>query len=45
MNYVEERSQWPLQGPNRGGKKKAKGYEEGEIRSSLLIIDLKDGRL
>ena len=31
--------------PNNGRKKKAKGYEEGEIRSSLLILDLKDGKL
>ena len=26
-------------------KRKAKGYEEREIRSSLLILDLKDGKL
>ena len=25
-------------------KEKLKGYEEREIRSSLLILDLKDGR-
>ena len=26
-------------------KKKAKSYEEREIRSSLLILDLNDGKL
>ena len=26
-------------------EKKAKGYEEEEIRSSLLVLDLKDGKL
>ena len=26
-------------------KKKAKGYEERDIRSSLLILELKDGKL
>ena len=26
-------------------KKKANSYEEREIRSSLLILDLKDGKL
>ena len=31
--------------PNKGRKKKAKGLEEREIRSSLLILDLKDGKL
>ena len=30
---------------NKGRKKKAKGKEEREIRSSLLILDLKDGKL
>ena len=36
---------WPIQSPSKGTKRKAKGYEEREIRSSLLILDLKDGKL
>ena len=31
--------------PNKGREKKANGLEEREIRSSLLILDLKDGEL
>ena len=31
--------------PNEGRKEEAKGYEEREIRSSLFILDLKDGKL
>ena len=31
--------------PKQERKKKAKGYEEREVRSSLLILDLKDGSL
>ena len=45
MSYAGEKPWWPIQGPNRGRKKKAKGYEEREIRSSLLILDLKDDKL
>ena len=45
MNYVEERPWRHIQSPNKGRKKKAKGYEDREIRSSLLILDLKDGKL
>ena len=45
VSYVEERPWWPIQIPNKGRKKKAKGEEEKEIRSSLLILDLKDGNL
>ena len=44
MSYVGERPWWPIQGSNKGRKKKVKGYER-EIRSSLLIFDLKDGKL
>ena len=32
-------------GFRKGRKKKAKGYEERVVRSSLLILDLKDGKL
>ena len=46
MSYVGERPWWPIQCPNKGRRKKeAKGEEEREIRSSLLILDLKDGKL
>ena len=45
MSYVEGRPWWPTKSPNKGRKKKAKGKEEREIRSSLLILDLKDGKL
>ena len=45
VGYVGERPWWPIQSPNKGRKKEAKGQEEREIRSSLLILDLKDGTL
>ena len=45
VGYVEERPLWPIQSPNSGRKKKAKGKAERETRSSLLILDLKDGKL
>ena len=45
VSYVGERPWWPIQCLNKGRKKKAKGLEEREIRSSLLILDLKDGKL
>ena len=35
----------PIQSPSKGRKKKAQGYEERGIRSSLLILDLRDGKL
>ena len=44
MSYVEEVPWWPIQSPNSGRKKKAKGEEERETRSSLLILDLEDGK-
>ena len=44
-NYVEERLWWPKLSPNDGIKKKAKYQEEREIRSSSLILDLKEGKL
>ena len=43
VGCVEERLWWPIQRPNRGRKKKANSEEEREIRSGLLILDLKDG--
>ena len=36
---------WPIQSPSKGRKKIAKGLEEREIRSSLLILDFKEGKL
>ena len=39
-----EKPWWPIQGPNKGRKKKANDREEREVKSSLLILDLKDGR-
>ena len=45
LSHVEERSWWLVQSPSKGRKKKAKGLEERDIRSSLLILDLKDGKL
>ena len=36
---------WPIQSLNSGRKKKIKGYEEKGIGSSLLILDLKGGKL
>ena len=40
-----ERPWWHMQSPNIGRKKKAKGLEGREIRSTLSILDLKDGKL
>ena len=34
---------WPIQSPNKGRKKKAKGLEERDMSSSSLILDLKRG--
>ena len=45
VGYVEERLWWPIQSPNIGGKKKASSLKDREIRSSSLILDLKDGKL
>ena len=45
VGYVEERLWWPIQSPNIGRKKKANSKEDREIRSSLLILDLRDGKL
>ena len=44
MSYVEERTWWPVQSPNKDERRKRKAKEEREIRSSLLILDLKDGK-
>ena len=44
VSCVGERPWWPIQSLNNGRKKKANGYEEREIRSSLLILDLKDSK-
>ena len=35
VNYFEERPWQPIQSPNKGTKKKVKGYEERKFRSSL----------
>ena len=45
MSCVDERPWWPIQSLNNGRKKKVKGKEEREVRSSLLILDLKDDKL
>ena len=45
VSYVEERPWWNIKSPKKGRKKKAEGYELREIRSSLLILDLKAGEL
>ena len=34
----------PIQSLNNGRNKKAKGSEKREVRSSLFILDLKDGK-
>ena len=44
-SYVGGRPWWPIQSPNKGRKKKVKGYEEREVRSSLIILDLKEEKL
>ena len=41
----QQRPWRPIHSLNNGRKKKAKGLEEREIRSSLLILDLKEDRL
>ena len=45
MSCVGERPWGSIQSPNKGRKKKAKGEKEREIRSSMLTLDLKDGKL
>ena len=45
VGYVEEGLWWPIQSPSKGRKKKANSHEVREIRSSLLILELKDGKL
>ena len=45
MNFIREKPQWPIKISNNDGRKKTvKGLEEREIRSSLSILDLKDGK-
>ena len=44
VGYVEERLWWPIQSPSIGRKKKANSLKDSEVRSSLLILDLKDGK-
>ena len=45
VRYVRERPWWPIQSPDKEGrKKKVKGQVEREIRSNLLILDFKDGK-
>ena len=41
VSYVEKKPWWPIQSPNKGRKKTAKGLLEREMRSSLLIFDLR----
>ena len=41
VSYVKERPRWPVQSPNKDERRKRKAKEEREIRSSLLILDLK----
>ena len=45
VSVVVERPWWPMQSPNKGRKKKIESLEERGIRSSLLILDLKDSKL
>ena len=48
MSYVGERPWWPIQSPRKEGRKEEESkrlIEEREIRSSLLILDLKGGKL
>ena len=45
VSYVGEKPWWPIQSPNRGRKKKAGDEGERDIRSGLLILDLKEGKL
>ena len=45
MSYVDERPWWPIQSPTRRKEESERLKGEREIRSSLLILDLKDGRL
>ena len=43
VSCVGERPWWPIKSPNKGRKRK--GKEERELRSNILILDLKDGKL
>ena len=44
VSYIEERPWWPMQSSNKEERRKRKAKRRG-IGSSLLILDLKDGRL
>ena len=39
VSYNRERPWWPTQGPSKGRKKKVKGNQESEIKSSLMTVD------
>ena len=45
MRYIAERPLQPIKSPNKGRKNRVKEQEEREIRSNLLILYLKDGKL
>ena len=46
VSCVGERPWWPiLQSPEKEESERLRGGREGEIRSSLLVVDLKDGKL
>ena len=44
MNHLGERPRWSMQNLSKG-RKKGKVIEEREIRSCLLILDLKEVKL
>ena len=44
MGYDEERLWWPIQAPTKEERIKQKARRR-EIRSSLFMLDLKDGKL
>ena len=44
VSYVEERPWWPSKAPTKEERREQKGKRR-EIGSSLLILDLKKGKL
>ena len=45
VSCAEEKPLWPIQSPNNGIKEERKRLKGREIRSSLLILDLNEGKM
>ena len=45
MRYVGEGPWWPIKKPQQRKKEKSERLRGRDVRSSLFILDLKDGKL